>query len=325
LDFDGELMGAVNIGKTMMKYPGLVYLCKGCREADNESLSNNVKNICQQVEEIKSEIIQLKSTGASWSSMAKQFKEKTSKNVLIIDSKNGVKFEDLKKDMKNKLKDEEIDIINTLPTRNKDGLIVVCGNEEEKVKLQKAVTKKMVDIMVGDPIKKSPRIKILNVELEDDEKESYLIVDQILRRNKSLDILSVFQKFDHVATIPIKYKRKIVANKYNIIFSVDSSTYKKIMELKRIKIGYQQCKVVDGAHVTRCFKCFGFFHKANDCPKKDEKKCMRCCGNNHKMDECKFEQKCNNCAEFNKKNKKNVDENHSIFDKKCPCYQKSLK
>jgi len=47
--------------------------------------------------------------------------------------------------------------------------------------------------------------------------------------------------------------------------------------------------------------------------KKDEKKC---CNNNHKMEDCKSEQRCNNCAEFNKKNKKNVDEKHSIFDKK---------
>jgi len=44
---------------------------------------------------------------------------------------------------------------------------------------------------------------------------------------------------------------------------------------------------------------------------KNEKKC---CGDNHKMDE------------FNKKNKKNIDERHSIFDlKKCPCYQKAFK
>jgi len=125
----------------------------------------------------------------------------------------------------------------------------------------------MKQIDVGDPIKKSPRIKILNVELEDDEKETNLMIDQIMRRN-NLDVISIYQKFEHVATIPIKYKGKIIANKYNIIFSVDSGTYKKVMELKRIKIGYQQCKVVDGAHVTRCFKCFGFFHKASDCPKK---------------------------------------------------------
>jgi len=55
--------------------------------------------------------------------------------------------------MKNKLKNEEIDIINTLPTRNKNGLIVVCENEDEKIKLQTAVSRNMDDIKVGDPIK----------------------------------------------------------------------------------------------------------------------------------------------------------------------------
>jgi len=58
--------------------------------------------------------------------------------------------------------------------------------------------------------------------------------------------------------------------------------------------------------------------------KKDEKKCIKCCGNNHKMDDCNSEQRCNNCAE-KKKNKKNVDEKHTIFDKKCSCYQNALK
>jgi len=52
---------------------------------------------------------------------------------------------------------------------------------------------------------------------------------------------------------------------------------------------------------------------------------MKCCGTNHKMEDCKSERRCNNCAEFNKKNKKNVDEKHSIFDNKCPCYQKAYK
>lgn len=97
--------------------------------------------------------------------------------------------------------------------------------------------------------------------------------------------------------------------------------------MQKIKFGFQQFNIVDGTHVPRCFHCFGFFHKASDCPNKNnEKKCIMCAEVGHAVNECKNELKCNNCVEFNAKNKNaKIDTKHSIIDEKCPCYQKVFK
>ncbi|CAG9810844.1 unnamed protein product [Chironomus riparius] len=178
--------------------------------------------------------------------------------------------------------------------------------------------------------KKKIIIKILNVELKsDEEKKSDAIIEQIKRKNEKIfGDFSIFQKFEHVVTVPRKNKGKIVQNKYNIICSTDPNTFKKIMEAKKIKFGFQQCNVVDGTYVPRCFRCYGFFHKAGDCDICDENEniCIKCGGRNHKKEKCTAEVSCNNCTEYNKKNKNaNLDVKHSIIDFKCPCYQKAFK
>lgn len=335
LEFESELSGAANIGQTMMRYPGLIYMCKECRSEESVSIKDAMEVLYTKVDDLRDEINQLKTSNVnnseSWSSIVKKCNEKTtSESVLIIEPMNDdekIKSSELKKELKKKLKDEDFDIINTRPTRDKNGLIVICENLEAKIKVQKAIQKKMPNIYAHCVNSKLPRIKILNVETDDVEKEIEIIGEKMYK--KLVDKNDVQHIFEHVATIPVKYKGKICADRYNLIFSADPSLYKDIMNTKRIKVGFAQCKVVDGAHITRCFKCFGFFHKSNECPKKNEKMCMKCCGFDHKMTECTSELKCINCAEINENNKsknfEKIDENHSVFDKKCHCYQKAFK
>jgi len=330
LDILKKMSGAINNAKMMARYPGLFYMCKQCRDDKHETVLDLVRSVNLKVDFLKDEISQMKlkeATNVSWASMAKDWNKKISKPVMIINSKNDeLNSGELKKMMKQSLKNENVEIINTMPAKKNKGLVVVCENEEEKKKVFNLVQQKMNNCEVKEPVKNSPRVKILNVELEDDENNAKFIIDELKKRNKIFDDVSGIEKIVFVTSIPRKYNGKIVANKYNIICSVDSATYNKLIDMQRIKFGYQQCRVVDGTHVTRCFKCFGFFHKSTECPKNDENICIKCGGVNHKKDDCINEMKCNNCVEFKKKNKAtNIDVNHLITDTKCPCYQKALK
>jgi hypothetical protein len=205
------------------------------------------------------------------------------------------------------------------------GLVVICENEDEKRKIREAMNKNMANCKISEPQKKLPRIKLLNVELEDDENDGEKIIIELKRRNKFFENFSVFQQFNHVVSIQKKFNGKKVANKYNIIFSVDPTSYKLLMELGHLKVGFQRYRVVDGTHIPRCYRCFGFFHRAMECPYKDEI-CIGCGNTSHKTADCKNDKKYNNCMEFKKKNKNSsIDVNHSITDVNYPCYQKVFK
>ncbi|CAG9812137.1 unnamed protein product [Chironomus riparius] len=341
-----DLPSAAAQARTMNKCPALVYRCKVCRYVESDpilmknvieimnELKNELKDVKNEVQVLKNELFKSNAnneTPLSWSSMTKRFRENTSKSVVVVNSKDvNVKTAELKKLLKEKLKDENVEKVNTIPTSKNNGIIVVCENDMEKEKVRKAVEKNVDECVVTEPKKKNPRIKILNVELEsDEEKNSDAIIEQIKRRNENIfGDFSIFQKFEHVVTVPRKNKGKRVQNKYDIICSTDPNTFKKIMEAKKIKFGFQQCNVVDGTYVPRCFRCYGFFHKAGDCDICDENEniCIKWGGRNHKKAKCTAEVSCNNCTEYNKKNKNaKLDVKHSIIDFECPCYQKAFK
>jgi len=97
-----------------------------------------------------------------------------------------------------------------------------------------------------------------------------------------------------------------------IIAEVDIKTHEAMVEERKIKIGWNICKIQDHIGILRCFKCCGYYHFAKNC-----KKDVICgkCAENHATKECKNEiRKCVKCEEKIKNFKiKNINSNHSAF------------
>jgi DNA-directed RNA polymerase subunit RPC12/RpoP len=81
---------------------------------------------------------------------------------------------------------------------------------------------------------------------------------------------------------------------------------RKLLLQKKIKLGWQICKIEDYVVANRCFKCSRFNHMFHDgrevtCP---------LCARTHTLNECAADPrtyKCTNCLTYNKHNlKKNM-------------------
>lgn len=84
--------------------------------------------------------------------------------------------------------------------------------------------------------------------------------------------------------------------------AVDNESYAKMVEMRKVNIGWERCRVFDGTDVTQCLKCRGYNHIAKEC--KNQEICLRCHGQ-HKTKDCKNKEqimKCINCMKINKKN-----------------------
>jgi hypothetical protein len=104
---------------------------------------------------------------------------------------------------------------------------------------------------------------------------------------------------------------------------IESGAYPKIMEDRRMKVGWNRCYVVDAIDIKRCFNCSSFGHIAKDC-RASGPVCPRCAGC-HKINECSSNRvKCNNCLQLNEKFNANVNVNHCTWDKNCCTFKKKI-
>jgi hypothetical protein len=111
----------------------------------------------------------------------------------------------------------------------------------------------------------------------------------------------------------------------NMVVEVGAQTRKMLLQ-KKVKLGWLLCKIEDYLVANRCFKCSRFNHRFSEC--RGEETCPLCAGS-HKLKECTaspMAYKCINCLTYNKHNQhKNICDNHSSLDKKCPSLQAILK
>jgi len=103
----------------------------------------------------------------------------------------------------------------------------------------------------------------------------------------------------------------------NLVIEV-SAPIRKLLLHKKIKLGWQICKIEDYVVATRCYKCSRFNHRARDCR---EETCPLCAGN-HKLKECTTNPQvyeCINCLCYKKHYQDTpICVSHTSLDKNCP-------
>lgn len=116
----------------------------------------------------------------------------------------------------------------------------------------------------------------------------------------------------------IQYKKST-----NLIVELDSELFSKIIKQGFLYVGWRKCLITESFNVIRCFKCSCFGHFSKDC-KKSELVCPAC-SKNHQLKDCPKESlKCINCVNHNVKFKTNFCEKHSSKDATCPVYLKQI-
>ncbi|KAK9737900.1 hypothetical protein QE152_g10327 [Popillia japonica] len=182
---------------------------------------------------------------------------KTSQNIKITK-------EEIQKNIKPQ--SLEVGIVGFKGTKS-GGVVIECKSKEDSEKLKNAADKKIkkkYNIKVPELV--NPSVKILDIEDSFTEKE---LEDYILKQNAFLKHEDLVLKIKISRKMKTKYMLKIkisrkMKTKYMAVMEVDPLTHTRILNEGKLSIGWSTCRVFDYIRVFRCFRCWGFDHRASE-------------------------------------------------------------
>lgn len=200
--------------------------------------------------------------------------------------------------------------INKLRKVPKGGIAIECNGIDESKEVHKVANEKMSDkYVITVPELKNPKVKItdINQELNEDELVSALREQNDFLKNSEMKVINSF-----------KTKR----NNFTAIIELDAVSFEECMKIKRVKVIWSNCKVIEDLNVFRCFKCNGYNHKSTNCT--NSQSCKRCAGK-HDFSKCDVEREtCVNCVVANEKYNLKLNVNHAAYSEKCAVYIKRI-
>jgi hypothetical protein len=211
--------------------------------------------------------------------------------------------------LKAKINTTEIQVgINKFKVFNNGSVIIGTNTKVELETLEKEIATKCGGALEANMHKlRTPRLIVYNIP---EDISTTNLEDTLLMQNPDIGLT----KGDIDAKFAFTTKNK----NRNLVIEVEARV-RKILLQSYIKLGCHSCRAEDYEVPTRCFKCSRYNQRHRDC--KREEVCPLCAGA-HRLKECTAEPKsfkCVNCTTYNKFNPhKNVSNNHSSLDKKCP-------
>lgn len=193
------------------------------------------------------------------------------------------------------------------------GAMVLAGKTAADVQaIKKCVTEKMSDkyeIKITELLKSKILISGMRSELKENEIIECLKVQNSYLENADIEMVKIF-------------KSGLTKNRYSAILKIDGDHFKKIIEEEKVNIDWDKCYVKEYFSVSKCYKCYGYNHRADDC--KNKRACIRCAGE-HNINECNSEIiKCVNCFNANEKFKLKLDVNHMASSNECAVFLRKV-
>jgi hypothetical protein len=207
--------------------------------------------------------------------------------------------------------------INGILNASKGAVILKCKNNDAVEVVKEQLEEKMGDdYEISVPHKKNPRIKILNVTVQEDESE---IPEILFKQNDEF-----FENVNEIKFVKAEKVRNKDTEKHFVV-EINAKSYEKILvnsTEKKLNYRWNRCKVVDAVEARRCYHCCEYSHFGKECK---NKRCCPICSLEHKLNECNSDiEKCGNCDKINKKLKLKLDVNHAVWDKSCPVYMRKI-
>jgi len=153
-------------------------------------------------------------------------------------------------------------------------VLIKTNNIEEIEALEKDINTKCKGKLEANAHKlRNPRLVIINIPQEISIGN---LEDTLRAQNTDVNLKQ--------GDINAKFCYETRKHTRNLVMEV-SAQIRKLLLHKKIKLGWQICKIEDYVVATRCYKCSRFNHRARDC--RGEETCPLCAGN-HKLKECKL-------------------------------------
>lgn len=279
-----------------------------------EKLVNDVKDIKGDIEENRHEtklvIEKSMHTVSKTETYADKVKKSKNSAVVIIKPKeNKQNSEKTEEDIKKSIDPISVNI-DRFRKINNGGIVIECKDVKSTNDLKEIAVEKLGEkYKIQSPTLFKPKIKIIGISenLSDAEIE-YCLKNQ----NKHLENKD----------IKLMRKYKTVGNKISAIIELDEESFEECMNLGRLKIKWEICRIYEELNVYMCHKCCGFNHKASEC--KNKEACKKCAGE-HDLLQCKSdEEKCINCKIASEKYGLKLDINHRASSWDCAVFKRKI-
>lgn len=201
--------------------------------------------------------------------------------------------------------------LNHVKEISKGGIALACGSKDQSDDLVKLATEKLgAEYEIKMTELRKPRIKVIGMYEQFPNEE---LIEKIKEQNE----------FMKDSDIKVNHTYKGYHNNFSAIIEVDGTHFAKVMEVGRLFVDLQSCKVFEDIQVMRCFNCSQYYHKSKDCQNK--RSCQECGSEEHETSKCNSEiKKCVNCEHAVKTYNVKYDINHAVHDRHCNVFVKKM-
>lgn len=238
---------------------------------------------------------------------------------IIIKPKEIQSSDKTKKELEQKINPTQLALaVKNVKQVSQGGVVVQCNDKDSLEKLQnKAVSElgQQYEIKVTKEV--NPCILIVGVN-----EKCLDNMDSFIRRLRNQN-----RQFENIPeeeiTVVRQYKPRNKAA-HNVVLRIPFRLFEMVCGGK-VFVGWDRCPVYEYIETLRCFKCWRYNHKAEHC-NWPNRICPICSEAHEKTVACPVKKiECVNCKYVvNVLKVANVTYDHTVFDKKCFCYQKAL-
>lgn len=239
---------------------------------------------------------------------SEQNKTASNKFAVMVRPKQNQNSSDTIKALNRKCNPNDLNLNNV--TKTKNGLVIIeCTSNE-----QQNVIKSRIENAIGDDYEVSsklplqPKIKIFGITeaMQTSELEALLKRQNDFIAQGDIQVLKVIKDWKNEEL-------------YNAIVQVDKSSFKRLMNKKKVLVFWDSCVIKEHYSIVRCHHCN---HLKGECR---NKKACGYCGKEHDSNQCDEEAvSCINCAVANEKYALNLNINHNVWSKKCEILKRKL-
>lgn len=254
--------------------------------------------------------------------------------ILIVTKRSAADQTDVRTRVKSVL-NPLTDPVKTVNLSAQGKAVVRCTNHESLPVIKQRLQHELGnDVEIDVPKALSPRVTVIGVDPEYvSESPEVIIVDGEPDRSRipadCSHFLSILFKqnenvFTSESTVTVTYARQRKDKRYNICLSSDRSTFERMIEADKMRVGWDLCYVREHVGVQRCFNCNTYTtkHKSSDCPYPIS--CPKC-GGSHSHNNCDtLEKKCVNCCRANDELRLNLPTNHYVWSTQCSVYLRQV-
>lgn len=238
-----------------------------------------------------------------------------SRHAVIVSHKEEKDSAEVMKAVKKSLDPRKLKVGITNIRQSSNGRAVIsCEKKQDAEIIMKALSSETVSATCAK--KRNPKIILKGVQKELNSAD---IIETMGEQNEDLADLKEESKI-------LFFQKNKNPHLTNVVIETSPKTWKKIIGMGRINIGFQRIHAENFISTMQCMNCLGFGHLKKHCEM--ETRCWHCAGK-HTFAQCQNkdkadEVKCGSCVNENRKRKTSAPSRHRSGTHECPLFRKEI-